>query len=368
MQARAEDVRLVEGLIVNKESRIPDLAWFNGGKESSTDPSQVLLAFDEEYHTPYWGHSALLGLTTGLVLPPYASYRGTAASSLLPMNSDVFALARKQGAITGYVHPFDEVIDPFDEKSELTHALPIDAALGQLSYMEILGFAEHWSTARTWYRMLNAGFKIPAGAGTDAMTNYASLRGPIGLNRTYVKSANTRAAMLSGIAAGRTMATNGPLLELWVNEREPGDSVMLPASGGVVRVRARLRSIVPVDHLELVGNGVVVANLSATGPRVSLDTTFTVKVSESRWFVLGARGDSARAEVLDMYPFATTSPVYVTVGGRRVRVEDDVRWVVKWLERLEAGARGWKGFDTEGEREYVVGRIREAKKRMELPR
>ncbi len=363
-QARAEDVRLVEALIVNKESRIPDLTWFNGGKESSTEPKEVLLAFDEEFHTPYWGHSALLGLTTGLVLPPYASYQGTAASSLLPMNSDVFALARKQGAITGYVHPYDEPIDPFDEKTALSHALPIDAALGQLSYMEILGFAEHWSTARTWYRLLNAGFRIPAGAGTDAMTNYASLRGPIGLNRTYVKSANTRAAMLAGIAAGRTMATNGPLVELWVNEREPGDSVMLPASGGSVRVRARLRSMVAVDHLELVANGVVVANLSASGPRTSHDTTFSVMVSESKWFVLGARGDSARAEVLDMYPFGTTSPVYVTVGGRRVRVEEDVKFVVKWLERLEAGARGWKGFDTEGEREWVVGRVREARVRV----
>ena len=37
-----------------------------------------------------------------------------------------------------------------------------------------------------WYRLLECGLQIPAGAGTDAMANYASLRGPVGLNRVYV--------------------------------------------------------------------------------------------------------------------------------------------------------------------------------------
>ena len=35
--------------------------------------------------------------------------------------------------------------------------------------------------------LLNCGLRIPAGAGTDAMANYASLRGPVGLNRVYVE-------------------------------------------------------------------------------------------------------------------------------------------------------------------------------------
>ncbi len=66
--------------------------------------------------------------------------------------------------------------------------LPVDVALGLVDYMEILGFSDHRNTAAVWYKLLNCGFRIPAGAGTDAMTNYASLRGPVGLNRVYVKA------------------------------------------------------------------------------------------------------------------------------------------------------------------------------------
>ena len=59
--------------------------------------------------------------------------------------------------------------------------------LGKVDYMEILGFSDHRATAAVWYRLLNLGFRIPAAGGTDAMANFASLRGPVGMNRTYVR-------------------------------------------------------------------------------------------------------------------------------------------------------------------------------------
>ena len=49
-----------------------------------------------------------------------------------------------------------------------------------------MGFSDHHITAGIWYRLLNLGFRLPAGAGTDAMANYASLRGPIGLVRVFL--------------------------------------------------------------------------------------------------------------------------------------------------------------------------------------
>ena len=76
--------------------------------------------------------------------------------------------------------------DPVKDAS-LTHELPVDLALGKVDYIEVLGFAEHKSTANVWYRLLNCGFHLPTAAGTDAMANFASLRGPVGLNRVYAK-------------------------------------------------------------------------------------------------------------------------------------------------------------------------------------
>ena len=63
----------------------------------------------------------------------------------------------------------------------------MDLALGKVDYIEVLGFADHKSTANVWYRLLNCGFRLPTAAGTDAMANFASLRGPVGLNRVYAK-------------------------------------------------------------------------------------------------------------------------------------------------------------------------------------
>ena len=113
-QAQAEGLQVVENLIVNKEQRIPDIAYWQPGVDAVSS-RDFILAHSEEYHTSYWGHSALLGLTDHFVLPNYVGYANTAAASLVPMNGDVFDLAHAQGAIAGYVHPFDTRPDPFNQ-------------------------------------------------------------------------------------------------------------------------------------------------------------------------------------------------------------------------------------------------------------
>ena len=75
-----------------------------------------------------------------------------------------------------------------------------------------------------WYRLLDCGLQIPAGAGTDAMANYASLRGPVG-HEPRVRARRpvplTREAFLAGLKAGRGVATNGALLHLKVGDASP---------------------------------------------------------------------------------------------------------------------------------------------------
>ena len=111
---------------------------------------------------------------------------------------------------------------------KITDELPIDVALGKLDYMEIVGFSDHRSTAAVWYRLLNLGYHIPAGAGTDAMANFASLRGPVGMNRVFVRVPGgilEMKAWLDGLKKGRTFATNGPLLKFILGGQQIGDTV-----------------------------------------------------------------------------------------------------------------------------------------------
>jgi TolB protein len=360
-QAEAEDLHVVENLIVNKEQRIPDLAEFRpGGRPDPRSTPRTIIRHDEEYHTSYWGHTGHLGLTDHPILPNYAGYANTAAASLYPDNATIFDETRAQGGIGGYVHPFDEAPDP---AGAITHALPVDVALGKVDYLEVLGFSDHLATAGVWYRLLNTGFRIPAGAGTDAMTNFASLHGPLGLNRVFVRSGPRLEyrAWLAALAAGRTFATNGPLLQFTLNGREPGDELALPA--GIHRLVARvvLRSAVPVERLEIVANGVVVARVPLGGDSTRADATMPLPLTRSGWFTLRAWSSRSDPGVLDQYPFATTSPIYVTVGGQPIRSPEDAGYFIAWIERLEAAASVHEGWNTEAERRAVLGRLAAAK-------
>lgn len=365
--ARAEDLHVIEELIVNKEQRVPDISYFDNGRPDPVSTPTMLIVHGQEFHTSYWGHTGLLGLTKNIILPGYAAYANTPAGSLYPANANVFDLAHAQGALTGYVHPFDEAPNPEDTVARVTSELPVDVALGKVDYMEILGFSDHRATAAVWYRLLNCGFRIPAGAGTDAMTNYASLRGPVGMNRVFVHTGPTltHANWMRAIKAGKTFATNGPLLTLVANGKEPGDEIAFPLGTHTMAVRATMHSIVPVEHLELVQNGKVVATVPMSSDHKSAAATVLVPVERSGWITLRAWSEHATPPILDIYPFATTSPVYLTVAGIPPRSPDDARFFVDWVDRLREGAERHEGWNSAAEKASVLELIARARAEFE---
>jgi hypothetical protein len=362
LQARAEDLHLVENLIVNKEQRIPDIGYFRPGRDpASTRDYQLYHA--QEFHTGFWDHVGLLNLRDHYLLPDYAGYPNTALASLYPPNAVVADLAHAQGGLVGYVHPFDSLPDPFDTTHALSLELPVDVALGKVDYLEVMGFSNHLITSAIWYRLLNCGFRIPAGAGTDAFANFAMLRGPVGLERVYVHAGPGRldhARFLAGLKAGRTFVTNGPLLSLTVQGIDPGDELQL-RRGARLSVRVTLKSIVPMDHLELIENGKVVASLPLAGERTTADTTLQLAVERSGWLLLRAWGDGPRAPVLDMYPFASTSPVYITVADGQVRSREDALFFVQWIDRVEQATEAHRGWNSTAERDAVLALLRRAR-------
>lgn len=360
-QAAAEDLDVVFNLVVNKEQRVPDIAYFST-KPDAASTKDVLLLHSQEYHTSFWGHLGLLGLDSHLLIPDYSAYPFTGAASLYPDNTTIAELAREQRAATGYVHPF--LAPPPDPESDerLTSALPVDAALGLVDYYEVVGFADHRASAEVWYGLLNCGMRIAAAGGTDAMGNYASLRGPVGVNRAYVRVAgkarkpeDRRAEWLDGLKHGRSIATNGPLLGLTVNGSGPGDEIDLPRGEHALEFSGYLRSIVPVDHLELVLNGEVVRSFDVNGRRADIDGT--VAVRRSGWLVLRAWNDSAHPMVFDAYPYATTSPVYVSVDGRRPSSEAAASYFQQWIARIREDVDDHDDFNSDAERDAILAHL-----------
>jgi Tol biopolymer transport system component len=380
MQARAENLGIVNSLIVNKEQRFPDIAY-NGMQRDVASQPDALVVHGQEYHTSYWGHLGLLDISGGVILPGYVGYPNTAAASLYPMNADVADMAHARGAVVGYVHPFDDYPEPIVKPHEaLTMELPLDVALGKVDYLEILGFSDHRATAHVWYQLLNLGFRIPAAGGTDAMANYSSLRGPVGMNRVYARVSdgpgdqvvtNTVAPTndapvdetkwLAALKAGRTFATNGPLLGLTLGGEPIGGELKFDAAQTRVAFSVRLRSIVAVDHLDLVCNGRVVRSFIGRAPIDHGEFTGSIALKRSGWCVARASTDGARYPVLDNYVYATTSPVYVTIAGKPPRSPEDARYFAAWMDRIAETTSAYPDWNSEAEKRGVLERVSQAK-------
>jgi TolB protein len=363
-QAEAEDLDVVFNLVVNKEQRFPDIHYFSTVPDRASTPT-VLLAHSQEFHTSYWGHLGLLGLSDHLLLPGYVAYANTAAASLYPTNGAIADLAHAQHALVGYVHPFDETPDP-SANAPLTNALPVDVALGKVDYYEVLGFSEHRTSAAVWHRLLNCGFKPAAAGGTDAMTNFASLRGPVGMNRVYALTepadmpAAREANWLAALHAGRTMATNGPLLGLTVNGQPPGSEIQISAHDHTLRYEGFLRSAVPIDHLELLMNGNVVRTIQLDRKQTAATFTGILNVSGNGWLLVRAWNDEATPEILDLYPYATTNAFFFRTEGTQAHCGPDADYFLAWLARLESAAAAHPGYNSPQERDATLTEIRAA--------
>ncbi|HEV2102333.1 MAG TPA: CehA/McbA family metallohydrolase [Candidatus Acidoferrum sp.] len=363
-EGEAEGLNFINNLIVNKEQKFPDIGALHYGGEYQQRTTDVVQG--QEFHTSYWGHRGILRLKEHLLLPGYAGYPNTAAASLYPMNADVYDMAHAQGALVGAVHPFDAIPDPFAKPAQrLTDELPVDVALGKLDYMEIVGFSDHKSTAEVWYKLLNLGFKLPAGAGTDATTNYAApIRGQVGFDRVYVWTPGWPASIdtwLDELKQGRTFATNGPLIEFKLGGEMVGSELKFDSPQAVVPFTAKLRSIVPVDHLEVVCNGKVAKTLPTDEAKESADIMGSLPLQGSGWCVLRAWSEKAEYPVMDNYSYATTSPVYITIAGKRAYSKKDAEYFQAWIDRTIEITSRYPDWNSPAEKEYVLKRLREAR-------
>jgi hypothetical protein len=123
-----------------------------------------------------------------------------------------------------------------------------------------------------------------------------------------------------------------------------------------------------VDHLELVRNGKVVGDIPLRGDRTRADTAITVPVTESGWYVLRAFADRPATPILDLYPFASTSPVYVTVDGQPVRSREDAEYFLAWVDRVKEETGRHEGWNTPAERDSVLTTIARARAEFEKRR
>ena len=84
-------------------------------------------------------------------------------------------------------------------------------------------------------------------------------------------------------------------------------------------------------------------------------------MDRSGWYLVRAWNSRATHPVLDVLPFATTSPIYVTVGGEPVRSAPDAAYFVAWIDRLIQGASAHGGYNTAEEKAAVLKLLADAR-------
>jgi hypothetical protein len=201
-----------------------------------------------------------------------------------------------------------------------------------------------WSMA-VYYKFLNCGFRLPVSAGSATGVKPA----PLGYNRVYVKTQGKfdYDTWFKSLKAGRSFATNGPLLFLTVSGQEPGAILRFPkGSKQRVKIRVEASSNTPMDRLEILFKGRVVSTANATGP-ISAD--FETEITESGWFT---------ARVFEKFDgtirFAHTSPVYIEFAGDAGIVREDARFFLNWIDREIAFYKDLPGFREPAHRKAML--------------
>ncbi len=359
LYAQAEDIRVANLLISSTDSdHVFDRDLFRDGRPDSLSTAEYLLVVQEEFRntSAMYGHMPLLGITR-LIEPFFSGQPGSDGWEDYPANHAIAKAAKDQGGVVCYTHPADREGIPVGP--HLAREFPVDLALGVVDALDILGNMNEEGGCWMYYRVLNSGLRCTASSGSDSRMDV--LRHSVsGGGKVYVQAGNplTYDKWIAGYQAGRTFVTNGPIVSLDVDGREPGDEIHL-AGPGKVQVKAQAYSpFVPFTTLELIVNGRVVATAQPDARGAAARIDHALVVDASSWIAVRVWGEGHRLVVNDPRTFAHTSPIYVTVARQPVRIPEDARVVVAWIERLIADVVSSPRFSSEARRAEVIALFR----------
>ncbi len=363
MMSAAEDQDVVNEQVANKDNRVLDHQYFlpGGGPHPLSTPDRIVVV-GQEYRPPFYGHVFMLGLRDHLISPFTTGYEGTAIESLYPSNTDMLRKARAQGATVGYVHPWFSDSDPLEGDLGGGKGFMVDAALAATDAVE-------WTVSSRGgffplYAVWSNGLRVTAVGGEDSISDLHR-SALVGAARTYVRTPDGRLTMegwFEGLRAGHAFVTTGPLVELTVAGRTPGESIELPAGGGEVEVRVRVRSVTPLERVWLVRDGEEVADIALAEGGRGADFVASIPFARSGWIHLRAEGAPTDRFPLDSsFAQAFTNPVWVTVGGAPIRSVAAADYGIAWIDRLAGMAREWPGWRSRREIDHVLGQFQEAR-------
>jgi hypothetical protein len=187
-----------------------------------------------------------------------------------------------------------------------------DLVLGRIDALAAEGYFDE---DYEWPSLLSAGIRFAVVAGSGKQSNCMLL----GDRRTYARLQEGEELSYKNwteaVRAGRTFWTAGPLLNFWVNGRDPGSILELEPGGEPLQVRAEAQGLAPFDRLEVLANGDVVATARPTGEPCAAAIEQETTLPQGGWIAARCWSPYALGSWPKEKTSAQTSPVYVQVRG-----------------------------------------------------
>ncbi len=329
----AEDLNAANMIVANSEGAfVHDKEFFKGMVDPLSKPRFILYWGQEYRNSDPLGHMAFLNIRKQ-VPPSYTSVVGSDSRWDYPLNTMAALDARRQGGLVVYVHPH-RGIDVFNTGLGAKEA-PVTAALGAMDGIDVLpgGGAAY----QMWYRLLNAGFRISPGAGTDVFTNWRGINRVPGGARQYVEVGPGMdwKRWVERFRQGRDFVTNGPLITYTANGQPMGSVIEAPAGQAqAVKLAAEVTARGPLDRVEVLRNGEVIDTKTVSGGSSTFRLEREETTRQSAWYAVRVVGKPMRG--LADLPIAHTAPVYVHIGGEPVLLRQDVALMIRWIHALWA--------------------------------
>lgn len=310
---------------------IHDKEFFTG-KLSTVSTARYQLFWGQEYrNSDPLGHMGFLNISS-YVPPSYTSVPGSDSPYDFPLNTMAAIEAKKRGGFVTYMHPIGgPITDVFDTNLGAKEAV-VTAAHGALDTLDLLPYGE--PAYQLWYGLLNCGFRIAAGAGTDAFTNWRGINRLPGSSRVYIQTGTEFSwdRWIEGYREARTFATTGPLLTFTVNGAPVGSDLNVSDNAApTLKLVAEASSRTPLDRIEFVRNGRIIHSEAIPAGALMYRAEHSVTVDGPSW--LAARVSGPVAEGLSGPAMAHTSPVWVQ---GEVLVQQDLETAIRWIDRFWA--------------------------------
>jgi len=350
LEMKAEDINVCNILTSDFTH---DADRFHGAPEISSDTEHIVYV-NQEYREDRLGHVNLLNLKK--LIEPVKTMR----PYQYPLNMQAADETHAQGGHVSWAHfaswpglegPLAIVMKKIDAVELLC---AIDPFYEPVFVADVVPDLKMNSGLRLWYRLLNCGLRIPATAGTDKMNNRVS----VGANRVYamVDGKFNYQSWIDALNKGRSFVSNSPFIFCRVNDKIAGDELNITGKK-TLTIEAEMWTQLPVDRLEIIVNGDVVAEkiVKPGETHASLKYTYTPQKSvriaarvnqSSQEFAFNGvsfqqrRDAGAGATLLNRYygtsrpetTFGHTNPVYVTVNQQPIRSAADAEYFQQYLK------------------------------------